>query len=163
MTSACATSGAVSIAGKFLGPAPAEVRYMLHKGYGANGIDVIFAGDAIKPGKFNSAYPDRGGMFASKPQTVSFHPPPMKAPPPAYWLSFSNERNVIYGVEIGFKGIDYSVLDAATKAPLDKTTGCWVIKDGEYFYPPEHKDREVILRIIIDRNPAATKPCVDGQ
>jgi len=158
---ACSTSGAVSVAGKFLAPAPAEVRYMLRAGYGVNGIDVIFAGDKIKPEKFSSVYPDRSGMFASKPQGVSFHPPPMKAPPPAYWLSFSNEKSVIYGVEIGYQGIDYSVLDANTKAPLDRATGCWVIKDGEYFYPPEQKDRAVTLRVIIDKNPAATKSCAE--
>jgi hypothetical protein len=162
--SACSTTpGTVSVAGKFLTPAPAEVRYMLDKGYGLNGIDVIFAGDEIKPQTFMSAYPDRSGMFASKPQGVSFHGPPMKAPPPAYWLSFSNEKGVIYNVEIGFKGIAYSTLDANTKAPLDRAMGCWVIKDGEYFYPPEQKDRGVILRIIIDKNPAATKSCSDTQ
>jgi hypothetical protein len=160
--SACSTtSGAVGVAGKFLAPAPAEVRYMLHDGYDLNGFDVIFAGDAINAGKFSSAYPDRSGMFASKPQNVSFHGPLTKAPPPAYWLSFSNEKGMIYGVEIGYKGIYYSILDANTKAPQDRATGCWVIKDGEYFYPPEQKDRTAILRIIIDKNPAATKSCAE--
>lgn len=161
MLPACSTAGAVSVAGSFAAPAPAEIRYMLHQGYGMSTMDRAFAG-SIKPGEFRSIYPDGSGAFASHIDPVAFHTPPMKAPPPAYWLAFSNEKDVIYGMGQTKDGFAYRTVQAGTNAPVDKATACWVIRSGEFIWPPEAGGRSVTLKVAIERNPQTTKACAEA-
>ena len=159
---ACSTAGAVSVAGSFSAPAPSEVRYMLHQGYGMGAMDRAFSGGVVKPGEFRSIYPDASGAFASTIDPVAFHSPPMKAPPPAYWLAFSNEKDVIYGMGQTKDGFAYRTVQAGTNAPVDKAGACWVIKSGEFVWPEAAGGRSVTLKVAIEPNPGATKSCADA-
>jgi hypothetical protein len=159
---ACSALGEVGVAGRFTGAAPAEIRYVQHQGYGLNAMDVAFGGaDAVSPGTFRSIVPDASGAFASETHQVVYHAPPLKAPPPAYWLAFSNEKTVLYGMGMTRNGFDYRTIDSATHEPLDRASACWLIQFGEFIYPPESNERKVILHVAIAPNPAAANACAE--
>lgn len=151
---ACSSIGTVSVAGSFEPPAaaPGQIRYMLHPDYGQNVMDRAFGTQHTGHGDYASIFPDASGAFEGPREQVYYHSPPLKTPPPTYWLSFSNEKAVVYAVGWGDGGFDYRALDSKSYAVLDRTKTCWVVTSGEFVYPPEGQDREVQLKIALAHN-----------
>lgn len=160
---ACSMVGKAGIAGSFEAPAeaPNEVRYLLHPDYGQSSMDRAFGTRHADGRDYQSLFPDATGAFASPMEGIYYHSPPMKAPPPTFWLSFSNEKSVVYAVGWGGGGFDYRTLDSQSYALLDRAETCWVVKSGEFTYPPEGEDREVQLKVLLARNAAVT-PCAEA-
>lgn len=161
---ACSLMGEIELNGTFAGaPAPSEIRYTPHPGYGLSAMDVAFLGKekALNAEPFRSIFPDASGAFTTGAEKVVYHSPPLEAPKPAYWLSFSNEKEVLYGMAETKTGFDYRTTDLTGTTTLDRARACWLIKSGEFIYPPDDKGRHVILKIAIEPNPDSSKPCTE--
>jgi hypothetical protein len=57
---------------------------------------------------------------------------------------------------------DYRTIDRDSHANVDRAATCWLIRSGEFVYPPEGEDREVHMKVAIARNPEAKATCQDA-
>ncbi len=154
---ACTTVGTVEMRGQFESTAAHEVRYFLDGAYGYSTIDMALTPPRATP-TVHSVTPNAAGGFESGAVDVFYHSPPLQPPPPVFWVGFSNERDVLYGVGPASGGVDFGTYDLNARAMVDRATGCWVIHSGTLTRP---SNRSVVLSFVVAPNPTATGDCAE--
>ncbi len=128
-------AGQVRLAGQFTPevPPPAEVRVLLDPHFGEMGGPSLHqeGGEIIT--SFMSVEPDPSGYFKTGTLQVAFNKD-SKGPEeePTFFLSFVNERELIYAVGQLYSVFQYRTYDALTKVESPRDEACWRITRGTY-------------------------------
>ena len=136
LVTGCATNaGQVRLAGQFTPevPPPAEVRVLLDPEFGETvGTSLHFEGGGALDA-FASIDPDPSGYFKTDLLNVTFAED-SKGPDeePTFYLSFDNERDLLYAVGQVHSVFQYRTYDAVTKEESPRDQACWRITRGTY-------------------------------
>jgi hypothetical protein len=162
VVSGCDSFGTVQIRGRVEDASVREIRYMLDRNYGLSPLDMASSREALerKAGAYESLFPDAEGYFSTADLPVVYDTLiPLHPPLPVFWLTFSNEHSVVYGVgPVRYNTIDYATFDVETRAKLDRNLTCWIVRSGKFTRPEVGR---VVLSIVLVPNLAATKDCRD--
>jgi len=160
VVSGCDSFGAVQLRGRVEDASVREIRYALDRDYGQSPLDMASSREALerKAGAYESLFPDAEGHFSTADLLV-LTSIPLHPPLPAFWLTFSNEQSVVYGVgPVRYGTVDYATFDVETRAKLDRNLTCWIVRSGRFTRPEVGR---VVLSIVLVPNPAAMKDCSD--
>lgn len=156
---ACSTPGEVQLTGWFTDEAPpaSEVRIMLdpHHNHRSCNHDEESAASLVDAASgYQRVYPGKDRRFTSEPIPVEISG---AAKPPTFFLSFVNEKDVIYAVGELYAALAYRTYDAETKADISRAEVCWKLVRAGYLEEPENR---TVLSILIAPNFDSPKQCL---
>jgi len=148
--SACSTAPRfVQLDGQFSSeaPAPEEIRVLLDP-------RVTLADDAdLSEAVWQPVFPDEFGGFTTGPIDV---PGGGRMPVPTFYLSFSNEKDVVYVVGPDQYTVRYEVFNATGEERLSREEVCWLILRAR----PASVEGGISLSLAIAPNFDVRKHCL---
>lgn len=151
LCAACTSTGEVRLVGQFTPevPPPSEIRVMLDPHYGhsncAKDDHVSEHDEQISGPAFVSVRPDPSGYFESDAFPVLFTNKQWSQPAePTFFISFENERDVIYAAGQRHSVFQYRTFDSGTKKESPREENCWKVVRGTFRDSPS-KGRELML------------------